>query len=277
MIKKIFNDVILIFGDYPVYSLMGIGLIYFILELLESRSFMKVFFSNSFFQFTKDIFFTLLFLSIIGAFVYRSIFVEINNFKRAARTLNLSYHLKSHPKAERLLYSPILKRGERRNTVSPILSGRYNDVQVLLFNYRYGRTESAGESYSFYFRSVVVFSVKGHQIPEFSLHPAQLGDRLFGTIFGSNYLKFEEDPEFSDRYKVNGPDTKTLKHFFGPNLRQVFNKSQTKWAAGVTGDNFIILRDSRTDDRVNSEKFADYLNEAFLIYQAVLLMDKTKR
>ena len=277
MIKKIFNDVILIFGDYPVYSLMGIGLIYSILELLESRSFMKDFFSNSFYQFTKDIFFTLLFLSIIGAFVYRSIFVEINNFKRAARTLNLSYHLKSHPKAEKLLYSPILKRGERRNIVSPILSGRYNDVQVILFNYRYGRTESAGESYSFYFRSVVVFSVKGHQIPEFSLHPAQLGDRLFGTIFGSNYLKFEEDLEFSDRYKVNGPDTETLKHFFGPNLRQVFNKSQTKWAAGVTGDNFIILRDSRTDDRVNSEKFAGYLNEAYLIYQAVLLTDKTKR
>ena len=84
---------------------------------------------------------------------------------------------------------------------------------------------------------------------------------------------FEEDPEFSRRCKVNGPDTKILKHLFGPNLRQAFIKSQTKRAAGVTGDHFIIFRDSKTDDRVNSEEFAGYLNETYQIYQAVLLKD----
>lgn len=277
MIKKVLNDIINILGNYPIYIIMGMGLIYSILELLESRSFMKVIYSNSLYQFTKNIFFTLIFLSVIGAFVYRAIFVEIDKFKRAAKTLNLSCHLKNHPRADKLLYSPVLKRGERRNTVSPILSGRYNNAQVLLFNYRYGQTESAGESYSFYFRTVVAFSVKGHQVPAFSLRPAQLGDRFFETIFGSDCLKFEEDPEFSRRYKVNGPDTKILKHLFGPNLRQAFIKSQTKWTAGVTGDYFIIFRDSKTDDRVDSEEFASYLNEAYMIYQAVLLIDKTKR
>ena len=277
MIKKVLNDIINIFGNYPIYIIMGMGLIYSILELLESRSFMKVIYSNSLYQFTKNIFFTLIFLSVIGAFVYRAIFVEIDKFKRAAKTLNLSYHLKSHPKTDELLYSPILKRGERRNTVSPILSGRYNNAQVLLFNYRYGRTEAAGESYSFYFRTVVAFSVKGHQVPEFSLHPARSGGRLFEKIFGVDYLRFEEDHEFSGRYKVNGPDIEILKHFFGPNLRRAFIKSQTKWAAGVTGDYFIIFRDSKTDDRVDSEEFASYLNETYMIYQAVLPIDKTKK
>jgi hypothetical protein len=141
----------------------------------------------------------------------------------------------------------------------------------------YHRTTSAGETYSFYFRSVVAFSIKEHHVPNFSLHPAQSGDWLFEKIFGSDYLKFEEDLEFSGRYKVNGPDTETLKHFFGPNLRQAFIKSQIKWAAGVDGDHFIIFRDSKTDDRVNSEEFAGYLNEAYLIYQAALLINKTKR
>ena len=169
---------------------MGVGLIYFILELLESRSFMKNIYSNSLYQFTKNIFFTLIFLSVICAFVYRSIFVEIDKFKKAAKTLNLNCHLKNHPKADELLYSSILKRGELRNTVSPILSGSYNDAQVLLFKYRYGQTEAAGESYSFYFRTIVAFSLKGHQVPDFSLHPAQSGDRFFETIFGGNSLKF---------------------------------------------------------------------------------------
>jgi len=277
MIKKVLNDIINIFGNYPIFIIMGMGLIYSILELLESRSFMKVIYSNSLYQFTKNIFFTLIFLSVIGAFVYRTIFVEIDKFKKAAKTLNLSCHIKNHPIADKLLYSPILKRGERRNTVSPILSGRYNDAQVLLFNYRYGQTESAGESYSFYFRSVVAFSIKGHQVPEFSLHPAQFGDRFFEKIFGADHLKFEEDPEFSRRYKVNGPDTKILKHLFSPNLRRAFIKSQTKWTAGVTGDYFIIFRDNKTDNRVDSEEFASYLNEVYMIYQAVLPVDKTKR
>ena len=273
MIKKVFNDLIYIFGEYPVYTLMGMGLIYSIIELIETRSFMKVFSSNSLYQSTKSVFFTLIFLSVIGAFVYRAIFVEIDKFKKAAKTLNLNCHIKKHTIADKLLYSPILKRGERRNTVSPILSGRYNDAQVLLFNYRYGQTESAGESYSFYFRSVVAFFVKGHQVPDFIIRPAQFGDRFFEKIFGDNSLKFEEDPEFSRRYKVNGPDIGILKHFFGPNLRRAFIKSQTEWTAGVTGDYFIIFRDSKTDDRVDLKEFASYLNETYQIYQAVLLKD----
>lgn len=273
MIKKVLNDIINVFGNYPIFIIMGMGLIYSILELLESRSFMKVIYSNSSYQFTKNTFFTLIFLFVIGSFVYQAIFVEIAKFKRAAKTLNLSYHLKNHPIADKLLYSSILKRGERRYIVSPILSGHFKDAQVLLFNYRYGQTESAGESYSFFFRSVVAFSVKGHQVPEFSLHPAQFGDRFFEKIFGGNSLQFEEDPEFSSRYKVNGPDNKILKHFFGPNLRLAFIKSQTKWTAGVTCEYFIIFRDSKTDDRVDSEKFAGYLNETYQIYQEVLLKD----
>ena len=48
-------------------------------------------------------------------------------------------------------------------------------------------------------------------------------------------------------------------------------------AKGITGDHFIIFRDSKTDDRVDSEEFASYLNEVYMIYQAVLLIDKTKR
>ncbi|MDY6790197.1 MAG: hypothetical protein SWH54_02905 [Thermodesulfobacteriota bacterium] len=277
MIKKIFNDLIYIFGEYPIYILMGMGLIYSIIELVETRSFMKVFSANSLYQSTKSIFFTLIFLSVIGAFVYRSIFVEINKFKRTARTLNLNYRLKNHPTADKLLYAPVLKRGERRSIVSPILSGRYKDAQVIVFNYRYGRTESAGESYGFYFRSVVAFSVKGHQVPTFSLHPVQLGDRLFEKIFGGDDVKFEEDAEFSRRYKVSGPDSIVLRTFFGPNLRRAFIQSPTKWAAGVTGDHFIIFRDSKADDRVDSEGFAPYLNEVYMIYQTVLPIGKTKR
>jgi len=61
MIKKVLNDIINIFGNYPIYIIMGMGLIYSILELLESRPFMKVIYSNSLYQSAKNIFFTLYF------------------------------------------------------------------------------------------------------------------------------------------------------------------------------------------------------------------------
>jgi len=270
MIKKLLSDLINILGNYPGFSLMGIGLLYAILELLEGRSFMKVLDSSSFYHSIKSIFFTFVFLLVIGSFVYQTIFVEIDKFKKTAKRLDLNYHLKNHPDADKLLHTPILRRGERRYIVSPILSGSYNDTQILVFNYRYGQTESAGDSYSFYFRSIVAFSVRGQQVPEFLMLPAQLGDRFFETIFGSDNLHFEEDQEFSRRYKVKGPDREALINLFGLGLRQTLKKSQAEWAAGVTDDYFVIFRDGKTDDRIDSEEFTDYLNEAYMIYQAAL-------
>jgi hypothetical protein len=54
-----------------------------------------------------------------------STFVKIDNFKKAAKTLDLTYHLKDHPTADALLTSPPLRRGERRDIVSPIFLGPY--------------------------------------------------------------------------------------------------------------------------------------------------------
>ena len=48
MIKKVFSDLVYILGEYPIYILMGMGLIYSIIELVETRPFMKIFSANSF-------------------------------------------------------------------------------------------------------------------------------------------------------------------------------------------------------------------------------------
>ena len=274
MSRKIFDALVNLFGNHPVIIFLGMGALYFILELIEGRPFMKKVVLSSFYSFTKNTFFTVMLLSLIGAYVYQAIFVEIDKFKKAAKALDLTYHLKNHPTADSLLYSPILKKGERRYIVSPILSGRYKDVPVLLFNIRYGRTESAGESYSFYFRSVIAFSVQGLGIPAFSLLPARSRDAFSEMIFGEKAIAFEEDPEFSDRYLVKGPEKEALKQLFGPELRRAFVQSRDQWSAGVTDDHFVIFRDMKTDDRIGEDEFESYLMDAYSFYQILISISR---
>lgn len=270
MSKKIFDVLINLFGNHPVYIFIGMGILYTVLELLEGRSFMKGVVSTSFYSFTKNTFFTVMLLSLIGAFAYQAIFVKIDTFKKAAKALDLTYHLKNHPTADALLYSPLLRRGERRYIVSPILSGQYRDVPVLLFDIRYGQTESAGESYNFYFRTVVAFSVQGRGIPAFSLLPTRLGNTFSEMIPGEKVIAFEEDPEFSSRYIVKGSETEVLKQVFGPELRRAFVQSKDKWAAGVTDDHFVIFKDRQTDDLIGEDEFSSYLMNAYTFYQIMV-------
>jgi len=269
MAKRIFDALVDLFGNHPVYILLGMGALYSILELIEGRSFMKGLVSSSLYSFAKSAFFTVLFLSLIGAFAYQAIFVEIDKFKKAARALDLTYHLKDHPTADVLFCSPLLRRGERRDIVSPILSGPYKGTPVVLFNLRYGRTESAGESHSFYYRSVVAFSVQGQGVPAFSLVPAREAGALFERIPGENAVPFEEDEAFSRRYVVKGLEPDVLKRMFGPDLRRALVQSPEPWAGGTTGEHLVLFRDGKTDDRVQEDAFAAYLEDAYALFQHI--------
>jgi hypothetical protein len=269
MNKRIFDALVDLFGNNSLYILVGMGALYALLELLEGRSFMKGVASNSFYSFSKSAFFIIMLLSLIGAYAYQAIFVKIDTFKKAARSLDLTYNLKDHPTADTLLCSPLLRRGERRDIVSPILSGQYRDVSVILFDLRYGRTESAGESYNFYFRTVAAFSVRGKGIPEFSLLPAQSGGSFSEMIPGEKAVPFEGDPEFSSRYAVRGLETGALKQVFGPELRRAFVQSGHQWAGGVTNDHFIIFRDRQTE-LTGEDELVSYLRDAYMFYQIML-------
>jgi len=268
--KRIFDALVDLFGNHPVYIILGMGVLYSILELIEGRSFMKGLVSNSLYSFAKSAFFTVMLLSLIGAFAYQAIFVEIDRFEKAAEALDLTYHLKDHPTANVLFCSPLLRRGERPDIVSPILSGPYKGIPVVLFNLRYGRTESAGESHSFYYRSVVAFSVQGQRVPAFSLVPAREAVALFERIPGEKAVPFEEDEAFSRRYVLKGPEPDALKRVFGPDLRRALVQSPELWTAGVVGEHLVLFRDGKTDDRIEGDAFAAYIEETYALYRTLM-------
>lgn len=268
MSKKIFDALVNLFGNHAVYIFIGMGLLYTVLELFEGRAFMKGIASTSVYSFTKNTFFTVMLLLLIGAFAYQTIFIKIATFKKTAKALNLTCQLKNHPTADTLIFSSFLRRGERRDIVSPILTGKYRDVPVLLFDIRYGRTESAGDSYNFYFRTVVAFSVQGLGIPAFSLLPTRSGNPFSEMIPGEKTIEFEEDPEFSRIYTLKGQEKKVLKQIFGSELRRVFMQSEDQWAAGVTDDHFVIFMERQTD-LIEIDEFASYLMNAYAFYQMI--------
>jgi hypothetical protein len=269
MSKKIIDALVNLFGNHPVYIIIGMGCLYTILELLEGRSFMKGIVSNSFYSFTKNTFFTAMILSLIGAFAYQAIVVKSNIYKNVAKSLNLTCHQKNHPTADAILHSPLLRRGERRDIVSPILSGQYRDVLMLLFDIRYGRTESAGESYNFYFRTVVAFSVQDLEIPVFTLLPVRAANMFSEMIPGEKVIAFKEDLEFSSRYIVKGLENEVLKQVFSPELRRALVQSEDPWAVGVTNDHLVIFRDKQTD-LTGEDEYASYLMDAYKFFQIMV-------
>jgi hypothetical protein len=267
--RRIFDAIADLFGNHPIIILLGMGVLYAILELLEGRSFTKGVVSHSFYSFFKTAFFALMLLSLIGAYAYQEIFVKIDTFRKVAKTLELTYHMKDHPTADALVRLPLLRRGERRDIVSPILSGQYRDVPVILFNIRYGRTESAGESYNFYFRTVVAFSVQGQGIPEFSLLPVCSEERFSERIPGERDVTFEEDQEFSGRYRVKGAKTGALERLFGPELRGALMQDKDPWAGGVSDEHLVIFRDRQTDLK-GEDEVVSYLMGAHGFYHMMV-------
>ncbi|MCP4368818.1 MAG: hypothetical protein GY797_12000 [Deltaproteobacteria bacterium] len=270
MMKRMLLSYIDFFANHPLIIILGAGLLDFVLELLGTRPFFRVIDSSPAYRFAKYLFFGAIILSLIGSWVFEKIVVEKARFQNAAETLGMECHIKNYLPAEALLRLPVLIRGERRDIVSPILSGRHQKANVILFNYRYSRTQSGGETLVVYFRTVLAFSSKRLQVPPFSLFPKKPGDRIMANFFNNGDIKFKEDSGFSGRYQLRSKAPDLLRQFFSPELRRVFTQSEVKWAAGGAGDTFIMFKDGLTDEQVKTTDFKSYLEEAYRIFKTAL-------
>ena len=268
--KEMFLSYMDFFANHPFIIILGAGIIGFALELLETRPFFKTIDSSTIYHFVMNLFFWVIVLSLIGSYTFQKLVIEKARFQKAAETLGMECHIKHYRPAETLLNVPVLIRGERRDIVSPILSGSYQEANVILFHYRYSCTESAGESLEVYFRTVIAFSDNKLRVPPFSLFPKGLGDRIMAIIYSGGVINFNEDLGFSSRYCLRGEAEDPLRRFFSPELRNAFTQSEFDWAAGGAGDTFIIFKDGQTDEQVVATHFEPYLEEAYNIFKTVL-------
>jgi len=89
-------------------------------------------------------------------------------------------------------------------------------------------------------------------------------------LFADKDIYFEEDPEFSARYRLNGQDGAALRSLFGPDVRARFTRSEKKWAVGgQEGRAILLYTDDADDGRVKPEDVANYLADAWTLFEVI--------
>lgn len=113
----------------------------------------------------------------------------------------------------------LFTRGHSRRTVN-VLRGQYRGVATLIGDYSY--TTGSGKNRRRHRQTVFVFEEPSLALPHcFLRRESRLFDFL-GKLFGGQDINFEEDPEFSKAFVLQGADEAATRSLFDWELRQGF-------------------------------------------------------
>ena len=134
--------------------------------------------------------------------------------QQAAAELNLQYQ----PKDDGTLLDSLgrfnLFQHGRRKRILNIMMGSYHGTPLKVFDYQY--TTGGGRSTHTWSQTVLLFSDK-LELPEFILKPENLFHRI-GKVFGYQDINFEQHPQFSGNYLLQGADEEAVRRCFRENV-----------------------------------------------------------
>ncbi|MBW2109409.1 MAG: hypothetical protein JRI36_12210, partial [Deltaproteobacteria bacterium] len=141
----------------------------------------------------------------------------------------------------------------------------YHGTETIIFNYDYEKL--SGDYPDHYLRTAVVFFDPQVKLPEFYLKPQSLGSR----IFKRKDIDFEEDPYFSKRYYLTGPDRKAVRDVFAIPQRQALIESKNRWAVGSAEGYVVIYADEKMDEQIkpSANEMGAYLEQTWSLYDVL--------
>ena len=111
----------------------------------------------------------------------------------------------------------------------------------LIFGYRY--TTGGGRSSSTHTQTVYASRVAGRNLPRFELKPERLFDRIKAALGGQD-IDFEEDPDFSKGYRLQGSDEAEVRRVFGMAVRAQL-RTEGGWAIEGDGEWLVVYQRSK--------------------------------
>jgi hypothetical protein len=100
-----------------------------------------------------------------------------------------------------------------------VLRGKAATHETFIFDFCY--VISAGKTNRAVNQTVAAFHLPGANMPDFQLAPRTLEDTI-GRFFGAKQLKFEANPDFSNRYIATGADVEGAAALFTPGVLSFF-------------------------------------------------------
>jgi len=210
----------------------------------------------------------IIFLYILVWPYYKEIKMRTTGFKKIAAELGFVFHDGEYQPGQSLLQSPLLSRGYR-HSFSEAITGKYEGVEILLFDHHYSEPSTSDRGDDQYFRTVAVFTAPNLHMPEFIMVKKSVGDRMFESLFGSGNIDFKTDAEFSKHYALNGPDQDSVKNLFTAELRSALTGSEKRWAAAGVDNQLVLFTDGEYDEQLKPEEFVNYLERTWKIFSVI--------
>jgi hypothetical protein len=150
----------------------------------------------------------------------------------------------------------------RGHSVTNTIRGLTDDVELTIFDLTY--TVGSGKNSSTYRQTIVRFASPRLRLPEFVVSPEGFFHKI-GKLFGVKDINFDEDPQFSSAFLLQGPNEAAIRQIFGSAVREWFSQRKGITAAG-RGTQMFFFRASK---RMNADKIPGLLEEGFGFFKLV--------
>jgi len=211
--------------------------------------------------------FPFLFIGCVGAAV---VFIAVSMLRAKRRTeayrqvaddLGLSFLGKDNDLLGRFSHLRLLTRG-RSQCMKNVLTGNSGEIEINVGDYSY--TAGSGKNSREYYQTVCILQSGGSDTPHCFLRPESRFFDFMGELFGGQDIDFDDDPEFSGAYVLQGESEDALRGLFEPSVRA--------WFVDRRGDNlhFEAYGDVlmfHTSRRVPPERTRDLMQQALEIFK----------
>jgi hypothetical protein len=197
-----------------------------------------------------------------GIYIWRRYFSgkRAEAFRKLAQTMNFTFS----PKGDRTLLGPmgefsLFSKGQYRR-ISNVLTGKFNDIQVTIFDYQY--TTGSGDSSHIWKQTVLAMESGKLEMPNFILRPEGLFDKI-GDVFGRKDIDFEIYPKFSKQYFLRGNDEESVRNIFTDSAIQYYEQHPGLCTEGE-GDRFIFYHGSRV---VPVDQIQNFMQQGYELFE----------
>ncbi len=120
---------------------------------------------------------------------------------------------------------------EENRCAENFVTGMENSYsKVIYFDYSYetydGSRENESERYYRYFFSCALVTLNEGELPSFRLEPETILTRMAEKTAGLQDIDFDDFPDFSDNYRLEGEDEELVRKFFNRTVLESFERQK---------------------------------------------------
>lgn len=143
----------------------------------------------------------------------------------------------------------------RARKMKNVMTAETDAASLAIFEYQY--TTGGGKHSKTHKFTIAAMETPALQVPQFTTRPEGMFDRV-GSAMGFQDIDFEEHPEFSDAFVLQGEDETAIRDFFDKRMLDLFANNR-----GVYVDADGSMLTYRKKGRQKPEAIPDFMAEAY--------------